>query len=486
MRNINLKTKPNCSIFTKICCMRFNPLVTLVVLLGGFGYYLSLQGCAQISSPTGGAKDTLAPKLIRASPANASVNVKAGKITLQFNEFIQLQDAQKNLIVSPLQSKQPNVVEGLKTITIKLKDSLLPNTTYTINFGDAIKDLNEGNVYKDLTYVFSTGSYLDSLKITGKVFLAETGNVDSTLTMLLYRNAVDSTVTKIKPNYVAKVNGDGSFYFENLPAGNFRLYALKDGDGGKTYNSDKETFAFLDKEINTSKQQDTIEMFAFVAKKEKENSASKTYLQPKGRGKETPLKLALKSSPSHDILMPVELGSSTKLLKVDSTKIKLLDTNYAVQKAVKFSIDTTTNSMLVNTAWKKGFNYILVIPKDAITDTLQQNLAKADTIKFTTKADEDYGKLVLRFPNIDLAKKPVLQIFSGETRVVSTSLKIKEYSNNLFLPGTYNLKIVYDTDGDGDYTPGDYKLKRQPEKCVSISNTLSIKADWENEKDIEL
>ncbi len=109
----------------------------------------------------------------------------------------------------------------LNTITVKLKDSLESNTTYSINFRNAIKDFSEGNILKGFTYIFSTGQYIDSLEITGKVILAETGKVDSTLIVMLHTCADDSIVVKEKPRYIAKVDGKGSFIFKNLPPKHF-------------------------------------------------------------------------------------------------------------------------------------------------------------------------------------------------------------------------------------------------------------------------
>ena len=186
---------------------------------------ISNAGCAQIGMPTGGPKDSIAPKLVSSSPKQYSTNVTSNKITLTFNEYIDLKEPQTNVLVSPFPKKSPSVEFKLKTVTVKLKDTLLPNTTYSINFGPAIVDNNEGNPFKEFTFVFSTGSQIDSLMLTGKVIIAETGKSDSTLVAMLYRNADDSAVQKRKPDYVAKLNGDGSFRFINLSAGNFNIYA---------------------------------------------------------------------------------------------------------------------------------------------------------------------------------------------------------------------------------------------------------------------
>jgi hypothetical protein len=178
---------------------------------------LFIIGCAQIGSPTGGPKDTSAPVLIKAIPSNNQTNFTGNKIILSFDEYVDLQDVQSNLLVSPSPKNNPSINSNLRTITIKLKDSLLPNTTYAINFANAIKDINEGNVFKNFVYTFSTGAYIDSLKIDGKVMMAETGKIDSSLNVLLYKNASDTDVTTRRPDYVARLKGDGSFTFKNLP-----------------------------------------------------------------------------------------------------------------------------------------------------------------------------------------------------------------------------------------------------------------------------
>ena len=215
----------------KLRSILFSILIIHTLIISGIFF----SGCAQIGMPTGGVTDTLAPKLIRATPAVGSRSVTTNKITLEFDEYIDVNDLQQNLLISPLQNRNPSIVANPRSITLKFRDSLLPNTTYSINFGNAVRDINENNVLKNLTYVFSTGSSLDSLTLNGNVTVAETGATDSTLLVLLYRNAVDSTVKSKKPSYIAKVNTDGSFKFNNLPAASFKIYALKDGEIGRAH-----------------------------------------------------------------------------------------------------------------------------------------------------------------------------------------------------------------------------------------------------------
>ena len=157
------------------------------LLIFSFAYFLAVanSGCGKIGMPTGGPKDSIAPRLVNASPKLKSTNVRGNKITLTFNEYVELREAQTNVLISPYPKKSPSVDYKLRTVTVKLKDTLLPNTTYSINFGNAIVDINEGNPYKNFTYVFSTGNTIDSLMLTGKVLIAETGKADSTLILAL-------------------------------------------------------------------------------------------------------------------------------------------------------------------------------------------------------------------------------------------------------------------------------------------------------------
>ena len=169
--------------------MKLNRLLYLLFSASLIYFFaISSGGCAQIGMPTGGPRDSIPPVLVSASPKIHSTNVTGNKITLTFNEYIELKEVQTNVLISPFPKRQPQIDYKLRTVTVKLKDTLLPNTTYSINFGKAIVDNNEGNPMKDFTFVFSTGNNIDSLTLDGKVLVAETGKADSTLIALLYRN----------------------------------------------------------------------------------------------------------------------------------------------------------------------------------------------------------------------------------------------------------------------------------------------------------
>src|SRR5690349_19334628 len=145
-----------------------------------------LPGCANIIAPTGGPKDTLPPVLVSVNPKDSALNFTGKRVTFTFNEYVQLANQTENLVFSPTPTVTPQIDAKLRTITVRIKDTLDPNTTYTIQFGNAISDINEGNVLRNFTYVFSTGNRLDSNTFRGKVLMAETGKVDSTLIVMLH------------------------------------------------------------------------------------------------------------------------------------------------------------------------------------------------------------------------------------------------------------------------------------------------------------
>ena len=461
----------------KLRSILFSILILHLIIISG----VLSSGCAQIGIPTGGIKDTLPPKLIRATPAFGTRNVTGNKVTLEFDEYIDVNDLQQNLLISPLQNRNPSIVANPRSITLKFRDSLLPNTTYNINFGNAVRDINENNVLKNLTYVFSTGSSIDSLTLNGKVTLAETGGTDSTLLVLLYRNAEDSTVKTKKPNYIAKVNTDGTFNFTNLPAASYKIYALKDGDGGKTYNSLSEIFAFYDADINPLNNEN-ISLLAFAQELPKDNksvSSSKPLVEKK-------LKVSNNIQGTKDLLEPLELLFNNPLKIIDTAKIYLTDTLYKQVKPLRYFTDSTAKKIIINVNWKPEDNLVLIIDKSAVQDSADNQLSKSDTVKFTTKRAEEYGKLTLRFNDLDLTKNPVIQFVSGESVKYSYPLLSSTYTNPRFQPGEYTVRILYDGDKNGKWTPGNYSKKLQPEIVVALPQKLSVRADWDNEREINL
>lgn len=459
-------------------------LYTAAVFLFIYIVSMGVSGCAQIGAPTGGPRDSIPPILVSATPKLLATNFKGNQITLTFDEYINVLEVQKNVMVSPFPKTFPIITFKLKTVNIKLKDTLLVNTTYAINFGNAIVDNNEGNPFKEFTYVFSTGTTIDSLKLHGTVLMAETGKPDSTLQALLYRNANDSSVEKRKPDYIAKINANGKFTFTNLSEGVYRVYALKDGDGGKTYNSKIESFAFADADIVVAAVPDSVLLYAYEEEKDKKKVPSVAVKSvPDKKLKFTPVP---SKNMQQDLRSDFELHFNNTLKNFDTSKIVLTDTNNNKIEGISISLDSTRKIIRIKNKWPMDTYYVLTLGKNAVSDSANNVLAKSDTFHFKSKSESDYGSLTLRFTKLDLAKHPVIQFLNASEIVRSIPVTGPNWSDKLFNPGDYELRILYDANHNGKWDPGNYEKKLQPEKAITLDKKLTIKANWDNERDIEL
>ena len=213
---------------------------------------LALFQCGRPGTPGGGPKDETPPQLIRAIPENRSTQFKSESIRLYFDEYIKLQDVQNQLIVSPPLKYQPEIRpqgSASKFVEITFKDTLLENTTYTLNFGQSVVDNNEGNPYNFLTYVFSTGDYIDSLSLQGAVADGFNRTADNFISVMLYEidSAYTDSVPFQQPPYYLTNTLDSAVIFklENLKAGKYRLIALKDEGKNNIYDPVSDKIGFL-------------------------------------------------------------------------------------------------------------------------------------------------------------------------------------------------------------------------------------------------
>lgn len=211
--------------------------------------FVAMASCAKRGSISGGSKDTLAPVLKASFPKNLSTNFNGKEIKLVFDEYVKLKNSNKQLIISPPMKNQPEILpnNASKVITIKLKDELLPNTTYSFNFGQSIEDNNEGNPYSQFKYVFSTGPYIDSLKLNVKVKDALEKKVDNFVSVMLYEvneKFNDSTIYKESPRYITNtLDSLKVVTLENIKAGKYLLVALKD-NGNNRFNPKSDKIGF--------------------------------------------------------------------------------------------------------------------------------------------------------------------------------------------------------------------------------------------------
>jgi Bacterial Ig-like domain len=228
-----------------------------------FFFLLILASCAQILSPSGGEKDLQAPFVVEYEPDSAATNFNSKRIIIRFNEFVQLNDLKNQLVVSPQMNEDPEINIRKKEIVIDLPDSLAPNTTYTISFGTAIKDITESNVLDNFRYVFSTGPAIDSLKLEGKLQNALTLAPEKGVLVMLYNTLEDSAPLKRKPYYFTKTRADGSFRITNMKAGTYKLFALDDKNQNYRYDNLEERIAFADQPIVLNTNIDSVSLRLF-------------------------------------------------------------------------------------------------------------------------------------------------------------------------------------------------------------------------------
>ncbi len=449
-----------------------------------------MNSCANIIPPGGGPRDSLPPKLVASTPRDSAVNVTSQRITLTFDEYVEVKDLQENLIVSPVPKNQPIIDYKLRNVTIKLRDSLEANTTYSIDFGKSIKDVNEGNAAKNFVYVFSTGNKIDNNSLSGKVLLAETGKTDSTLIVVLHRDLSDTAIIKKSPRYYAKLKKDGSFNFNNLPKGNFGVFVLPN-DYLKKYDDSTKLFAFLDSSIEISSSTTSITMYAYEQAKKKagtNNSSQAAQNKPSGTPQDKRLRYSSSLEGGRQDLLSntLKLEFNRKLATFDSTKIRLTDTAFQPLKDYTIALDSTRTRVIITNTWQEDKLLRILIQKDAVADSLGTTLAKNDTLRFATKKEAEYGSVKIRFSNLDTTKRPVLQIVKGTEIIESIVLKQREFTRKLFVPGEYELRVLFDKNRNGIWDAGDYKLKQQPEIVKLLDKKLSVRANWDNENEIAL
>ncbi len=452
-------------------------------------WLISGSGCGQPIPPTGGPRDSLPPLITGAEPADSSLNFNGNKITLTFNEYITLDNPFEKITYSPLPKINPQVEGKLKTVIIKIKDTLEPNTTYSIDFGESITDINENNKLRDFRYVFSTGPRIDSGVLTGRVYLAENGKTDSTLIVVLHKNGYDSAVAKEKPRYAAKLNKDGDFTFRYLAPGEYYIFALNDEGGQKTYNQESQYIGFLDKPVSAN-QNEKIVLYAFTEKAEIKKGSTSPVTQPPAATKskdDKRLRLITNlDGGRQDILGNLVLKSETKLASFDSAKLIFTDEAYKPITAYTIRRDSTLKQLILTYTWTENSKYNLIIQKDFAKDSAGNFTTRTDTLPFQAKKESDYGSLDIKLLNLDSTQHPILLLYRDEQIELQQPLESNRYKYRLFKPGEYEVRILFDKNQNRKWDTGNYWKKLQPEKIVARKQKLTIRSNWDNELEINL
>lgn len=352
-----------------------------------------LIGCAKRGSITGGLKDTIPPVLIQSIPKNFSTDFKGNEIKLVFDELIKIKDVNKQLIVSPPMKDAPQILPtGVsKFITIKIKDTLQPNTTYSFNFGQSIQDNNEGNPYQQFKYIFSTGSYIDSLAVLGTIKDAYSKKTDNFVSVMLYEydeNFDDSIVYKENPRYITNtLDSIKAFSLENLKAGKYLLVAMKDVNNNNKFDPKTDKIGFFNEPIIVPENAIySLELFKeelpFKPTRASQASGNKIYLGYEGKSKDIELKLKNDSTE-----LPIKV---TPLAGKDSLQIW-----YPKQKADSLKLWIKTDKL------EKKLNVKL---KDMYADSLSVSIVQSGILHFrdtlalrssTPLSTFDYTKVTL-------------------------------------------------------------------------------------------
>ena len=267
---------PHSFIFNSHSCSSKRAKLEFSFLTPHFSFILALiflfSGCARMGSPDGGWYDDTPPRVVSSTPVDRGTNAKGKRVTINFNEYIKIEDAQNKVIVSPPQMEAADIKAAGKRIVIELKDTLKENTTYTIDFSDAISDNNESNPMGNYTFSFATGKEIDTLEVSGYCLNAEDLEPIKGILVGLYEapadsaladsTVVDSTFTDStfhkKPFVrVSRTNGSGRFTIKGVAPGNYYVYALQDADGDFVYRQKSETIGFSEETVTPSCKPDT-------------------------------------------------------------------------------------------------------------------------------------------------------------------------------------------------------------------------------------
>ncbi len=501
---------------------------------------LLFNACARVGRPTGGDKDVTPPKLLKSIPANEATNFKGQEIILEFDEFVTLKDPVKNILISPPLENQPVITPlgiGTKRLKIKFQDSLNPNTTYQINFGESIADFNEGNKLNNLQLVFSTGPEIDSLSLQGKVNAIHFAKKPENILVGLYQAAgfTDSIVYKQKPYYVALTETDGHFQFKHLKAGDYRIVALADENRDYKYQQGKESIGFVDNVISVP-QDSVVNLNLFkeypVLSIEDITQKSRQHVVVKFKGHPDSLRVSVKSpvqrqqhfvdkdqwhlwyqsdedsikleiplvhhrikkynrkrSDEKDSLQviikakgrispldSVIISANMPIVKTDSSKIRLLSDS----TSVAFHLQQLQNGNFeVNFEKELGKSYQLRLLPEAVTGFTGQ--IQQDTLTANVKIPkaDTYGKLILHLNNT-LQKPLFIELLKNhkivrKTRTQSSSDFVLPY----LTPGKYTLRIVVDTNKNNRWDTGNYLQHLQPEQSIETGKMIEIRANWD-------
>jgi len=379
-----------------------------------FLFILSFVDCAKKGTPSGGPRDTIPPIIVRSSPENYSTNFTGDEIEIRFDEYIKLKDLTKELIISPPMKYTPIItpLNTSKTLKIKLIDTLKPNTTYSFNFGKSIVDNNEGNQFEYFKYIFSTGSYIDSLKLSGKVKDAQLIAPEIPTTVMLYEAGEtfnDSLVFTEKPTYITVTkDSTGTFELTNLKEGNYLLLALKEKNNDYTFQPKNDKIGFVKQLITLPTDSSyTLTLFKEISdyKLARPSQVGKNHIVFGYEGRADSLDIELLSEKPEDYISTVFKDEKTDTL------------HYWFKPAVE------TDSLIFKVTNRNEIDTITIRMRELYKDSLKISAVKTGVLKL-----KDTFKLRANTPLVSFDAEK-FQVMAKDSSLVETTIRLnKEYN----------------------------------------------------------
>ncbi|PZR16244.1 MAG: hypothetical protein DI539_17730 [Flavobacterium psychrophilum] len=426
---------------------------------------LIFTSCAKRGSITGGAKDTIPPYIISSSPKNMSTQFKGNVIRIDFNEYIKIKDVNKQLIISPPMEYPPVITpagSASKFINIKIKDTLKENTTYSFNFGQSITDNNEGNPYSQFKFIFSTGTYIDSLSLNGRIKDAYSNKTDNFVSVVLYEadsTFNDSTIYKQRPRYVTNtLDSTVQFSLQNLKQGKYHLIAIKDANNNYKFDPKTDKIGFLNQSIDVPN--DTIyelELFQekrpFKALKPVQATSHKLYAGFEGSKDDYKnIKIAVRNGADTEDIPSIATKVKDKdslqvwlprKLTADSLKVTVTHRDSIKKFNVKFKELKAADSLSVDALQKGGLHFREKFTLASTTplvkiDSTKISLFNKDSVamKYTMAYDDMKQELSFDFPKeenqkytMTLMPGALKDFYEKENDTLSYKLATKTYAD---------------------------------------------------------
>ncbi|RZL39411.1 MAG: hypothetical protein EOP00_27810 [Pedobacter sp.] len=359
---------------------------------------LCIYGCASMRSPEGGPIDKTPPKILKMEPKDLTTNFNAKKIVITFDEYFNIQNESREFSISPEQERPPLLKKDQKKLEIIFQDSLEKNTTYTLNFGNAIADVNESNVLKNLTYAFSTGPLLDSLTISGRVTNTLTGKPVLDATVFIIPLSRDSIFGKKRASISTSTDSSGLYTLKNLKKDTYKIYALKENGGDKIYQQRSDEIGFIKEPLVLTKNLDSINLGLFKELAQEFRILDRKFNQDGS----------------------INMIFNQKLIKPELT---ILD-NKTVNESKILRFSKTNDSLKM---WLQDLTF------DSIKVEIKSNGKPLDTVQFNRERKDTYARTLLQTDNIEAGilnpYRPLRLIFNFPIdKIDQTKIKLTEDS----------------------------------------------------------